>query len=195
VAPETEKPVPLTAAVLTVNAEAPVSDRVSDCFAAVFIFTLPKAMLLALTVRVAPPACNCRGKVMEAPPAVAVRVAVCAEATAETVAAKAALEDPAATVTEAGTVTALLLLVRLTVAPPVGAAMLRVTVQLSVAEPVMDAFVHVSALIAGPIPVPLRVMTAAGLVEPALDALLVSVREPEAAPAAVGSNVTLNAAV
>jgi hypothetical protein len=50
--------------------------------------------------------------------------------TAATVAVKVALEVPAATVTEAGVVTPALLLDRATLAPPAGAAALRVTVQL-----------------------------------------------------------------
>jgi hypothetical protein len=178
---------------LTVTAAEPVELRVSDCVEAVFTGTLPKAMLVAFTVSVEAAAPSCKVNVVEAPPAVAVRIAVWAELTAVAVAEKVALVAPDATVTVTGIVTALLLLVRFTFAPPLGAAMLRVTVQLSVADPVMDAFVHARALTAGAVPVPLRVMTVAGFVEPALDEL--SVREPESAPAAVGSNVTVNAAV
>ena len=49
--------------------------------------------------------------------------------TAAAVAVKVAEVAPAATVTEAGTVTAVLSLESVTVAPPVGAAAVRVTVQ------------------------------------------------------------------
>ena len=52
----------------------------------------------------------------------------------------------AGTVTEAGTVAAGLLLDRLTVSPPDGAAMFSVTVQASVPAPVMDAPEQESAL-------------------------------------------------
>jgi len=73
---------------------------------------------------------------LDAPPEVAVRVAVIAVLTAVTAAEKLALVAPAGTVTEVGTVTALLLLESVTACPPVGAAELSVTVQLSVPAPV-----------------------------------------------------------
>jgi hypothetical protein len=53
------------------------------------------------------------------------------------VAVKLALPSPVATVTEAGTVTAELLLARLTVNPPLGAAALSPTVHVSVPAPVI----------------------------------------------------------
>ena len=77
--------------------------------------------------------------------------------TAETVAVKLALVAPAATVTDAGTVTALLLLDRLTAWPPVPAAAFSVTVQASVPAPVIDPLVQLSPLSTG-CPVPLRAM-------------------------------------
>ena len=58
--------------------------------------------------------------------------------TEEMVAVKLTVVAPAATVTEAGTVTAELLLVRLTTKPPVGAAALSPTVHVSVPAPVID---------------------------------------------------------
>jgi hypothetical protein len=64
--------------------------------------------------------------------------------TAETVAEKLALVAPAATVSEAGTVTAALLLARFTVNPPLAAASFRVTVQASVPAPVIDALLQES---------------------------------------------------
>jgi hypothetical protein len=76
----------------------------------------------------------------------AVRVTVTELLTDETVATNPAVVDPAGTVTEAGTVTALLLLARPTAKPPVGAAAFNVTVQLSVPAPVIDPLAHVSAL-------------------------------------------------
>ena len=64
--------------------------------------------------------------------------------TAEAVAVNPALEAPAATVTEAGAVTAVLLLARLTTIALV-AANVSVTVQASVAAPVSDALPHETA--------------------------------------------------
>jgi hypothetical protein len=69
----------------------------------------------------------------------------------------------AVTVTVAGTVIAPLLLPRLTVTPPLGAAAFNVTVQTSVPEPVMASVLHVSPSSTGT-PVPLRLTTAVGLV-------------------------------
>jgi hypothetical protein len=78
-------------------------------------------------------------------PSVAVNVMVCEDATANALAGKLALFAPDTTVTEAGTVSApLLLLVRFTAIPFVGAASLSVTVQLSVPVPMMEAFAHFS---------------------------------------------------
>ena len=110
--------------------------------------------------------------------------------TEATVAEKLALVAPAATVTEAGTVTEELLLARLTVSPLLAAATLSDTVQASVPAPVMDAFEQESPVSKGR-PVPLSAMVAALLVEE----LLAMVSVPLAAPAAVGSNCTVRVAV
>ena len=106
--------------------------------------------------------------------------------TAETVAEKPALVAPAWTVTDAGTLTAALLLERLTLSPPVGAAELNVTVQASVPEPVIDAFTQVNPLSAGIvlIPVPLRPTKDMPPVEELLETANCPVSEPET----VGSN-------
>jgi hypothetical protein len=66
------------------------------------------------------------------PPALAVRLAVWSVETAATVAVKAALTAPAATVTVAGTVTFELLLARETANPPVRAGALNPTLQAAV---------------------------------------------------------------
>ena len=66
--------------------------------------------------------------------------------TAVALAVKPTLVAPAATVTEAGTVTEELLLVRLRTKPPPGAAEFSVTVQASVAVPVTVAFAQESAV-------------------------------------------------
>lgn len=101
-----------------------------------------------------------------------------------------ALVPPAGTLTEAGTVTAELLLERPTANPPLGAAAFNVTVQLSVPAPVIEPLEQVSPASTGT-PVPLNAME---VVVP-VDELLVSVSEPDAAPAAVGSNCTVSVAV
>ena len=110
--------------------------------------------------------------------------------TEETVAEKLAVAEPAGTVTDAGTVTALLLLARFTVKPPLAAAEFRVTVQLSVPAPVIELLLQLNPLSTGT-PLPLRLM----MVDVPLDELLVSVSCPVAAPAAVGSNCTERVAV
>jgi hypothetical protein len=74
-----------------------------------------------------------RRKVLDAPLAVAVRVALCADVTDATEAVKVPLEAPASTVIVDETVTFALLLAKVTVEPPEGAAELSPTVQ--VAEP------------------------------------------------------------
>jgi len=106
------------------------------------------------------------------------------------VAVKLAVVEPAATVTEPGTVTVELLLARLTVNPPVAAAAFRVTVQLSVPDPVNELLVQLSPLSTGT-PVPLRPTT----VKVPPEELLVRVSEPEMAPVTVGSNCTVSVVV
>ena len=71
-----------------------------------------------------------------------------------------ALVAPAATITEAGTVTALLLLVKFTARPPGPAVAFSVTMQESVPAPVIDALVHVSPLSTpgAVVPVPVRLI-------------------------------------
>jgi hypothetical protein len=121
--------------------------------------------------------------------ALAVRVTASPVLTEETVAVKLAVVAPAATVTLAGTVTELLLLVRLTANPLAAAAALSNTVQVSVPAPVIDPLLQLSALNTGA-PVPLRLTR----VEEPLEELLVKVSWPVAVPAAVGSNATLSVA-
>jgi hypothetical protein len=106
------------------------------------------------------------------------------------VAVKLAVVAAGATVTEAGTITAELLLARLTRKPPLTEAAFSVTVQLSDPTPVIDPLVQLSPLNTGT-PVPVRLIK----VEVPLVELLVKVSEPEAEPAAVGSNCTVSVAV
>jgi hypothetical protein len=74
--PETVKPLPVTAAALTVTAAVPVEDKISDCVAGEFKVTSPKATLVELMLSVGPPVPSCRAKVSATPPALALRVAV-----------------------------------------------------------------------------------------------------------------------
>jgi hypothetical protein len=191
VAPETLKPDPVTAPALTVTGPVPVDDKVIVCVVAVFTVMLPKLTLDGLTLSVAVVAPSCSAKVSATEPALAVSVTVVAVLTEETVAVKFALEPPAATVTEAGTVTSVvLLLARLTAKPPVTAAAFSVTVQLSVPVPVIEPFAQVSPASTGT-PVPLRLTT----VDVPEEELLVRVSDPEAAPDVAGSNTTVTVAV
>jgi hypothetical protein len=188
--PERVNPAPLTVAELIVSGEVPIEVSVRTWVEAVFRFTLPNERLEALSEMEGTAAFNCSAKLAEAPPALAVSVAVCVVLTAETVAEKAALVAAAATVTVAGTVTDELLLARLTANPPLGAAPFSVTVQLSVPAPVSDELEQESELSVAR-PVPLRATVAA----PPEEALLDIVSDPVAAPAVVGSNCTVSMAV
>jgi hypothetical protein len=107
----------------------------------------------------------------------------------ETVAVNPTLVALAGTVTDGCTVTAELVLARLTLIPPEGAAALRVTVQASVPEPDIDELAHEMPLrvgVAAAVPVPLRLTATVEFVEE----LLVMVNCPVAEPAAEGSNCT-----
>jgi hypothetical protein len=189
VTPDIVNPAPVRVAVLMVTGLEPEEVRTRGCVAGSFNPTLPKAMLLALTLSVGPaaPTFNCRAKLSEMPPALAVNVTACALVTDETVAVNAALVALAATVTVAGTLTAALLLDRLTLSPPLGAAASSVTLHASLPDPVMDALLHESALSSAVVavaPVPLKLTTTVGL--PQLS-LLVMLNCPEAAPVVAGS--------
>ena len=110
-------------------------------------------------------------------------MAVAEVLTGETVAVKAAAVEPAGTFTAVGTLTALLSLAMLTANPPVPAAVFSDTVQATVPDPEMELLAQVRPLSTGT-PVPFRFTT---VVVPDVE-LLVSVRVPKAAPAAMGSN-------
>ncbi len=146
--PETVKPVPVSVAALTVTDAVPVEDRVRDWVAGEFRCTLPKATVVALTLSVGVSAAvtvpNCKAKLSATLSALAVRVAVCAVLTGDTMAVNVALLAPAATVTVAGTDTALLLLARLTPNPLLGAAALSFTEQLSLPAAVIELLVQLS---------------------------------------------------
>jgi hypothetical protein len=114
---------------------------------------------------------SCRAKIFETLPEVAVSVAAWAVETDATVAVNPALVALAGTVIMAGTVTAALLLDRLMLNPPAGAAEVSITVQASVPDPVIVPLPQERALNAagGAVPVPARRIVA---VEPFEELLL-----------------------
>ena len=123
------------------------------------------------TVNVGTIAFRFKAKISEILPSLAVRVAVCAVPTAETVAVNPALAAPAGTVTVLGTVTAELLLDKFTIRPPLGAEAVSVTVQGSAADPIRALLVQLSELkvvVLAAAPVPLRPIA----IVPLLEALL-----------------------
>ncbi len=125
------------------------------------------------------------------PPDDAVSVAVCAVVTAVTVAVNAALLAPAATITDAGTVTAELLLVRATVCPPGPAGELNVTPQATVPAPVIDPVPQLTPVSTpGATAAPL---SAIAIVLPA--AFVVSVTLPVFGPNPLASKVNVSVAV
>ncbi len=181
--PAIEKPVPVSDAALTVTGTVPVDERTSGCVTAEFTGTLPKARVDALTAKTDVAASNSTAKVCVTPPELAVNVAACVDATAAASAVNSVLVAPAGMVTEAGTITALLLLVRLIAWPLLPAAAFKLTVQSSAALPRIDPFAQVNPVKIGT-PMPLR----ATEVELPFDALLAMVSWPLAEPDAVGPN-------
>lgn len=156
VAPDMVKPAPVSAAALMLTGAVPIEVRVIGCVAVAFTATSPNGTLVALMLSIGIAAFNCKAKLSVTPPAVAVSVTVCG--TGETVAVNLALVAPAATVTVAGTVTAILLLARVTVSPPLAAAAFSVTVQESLPDPVRELLLQDNAIRAGT-PAPLRAAT------------------------------------
>jgi hypothetical protein len=151
VIPVIEKPVPLIAAALMVTEPVPLEVSFTVCVAGELRLTFPKATLAEPSDNPAVPvvpvdaAFNCRGKVSELLLFEAVNIAICVELTAEAVAVNLALDALAATVTDAGTLTAVLLLPRLTVIALL-VAPVSVTWHASVPAAVSDALLHVSEL-------------------------------------------------
>jgi len=187
--PETENPVPLTVAALTVTGAVPVEVRVIDWVAGEFRLTLPKAMLVALMERVGVVALSCRANVSVAPPVLALRATEVAVLTDETVAEKEALDAPAVMVTVEGTATAELLLAKSTVMA-LAAAVFNVTVQESEPAAVIELLAQVRPVSTG-MPVPLRLT----VVDAPVEELLVKVSVPVDAPATVGPNSKVRVAV
>jgi len=190
VVPVNENPVPLIAAELTVTFAVPVELNVTDCVAGVLTATLPNGTLAGLTPSVGVPWPSSIAKIAELSPDFAVNIAVSDVLGTVTVALKLAVVVPATTVTEDGTVTAALLLDKLTVNPPAPAAAFRLTVQMSVPDAIIAPFAHTSASTVDS-PVPDRV-TIRGA--PSVE-LFANVIVPVDVPAAAGSNCTLRFAV
>lgn len=161
---ETEKPPPVTATEFTVAAPVPLEVSVTDCVVALFTTTPPKEILVAFKLSVGTAALSCNENICEEVAVVAVRVTDCALVTEPTFAVNVALVAVAGTVTELGTVTALLLLARLTLKPPVGADPDRLTEHVSASDPVIEALPQLTALTFGAtvVPVPLRLTEADG---------------------------------
>lgn len=161
----------------------PFEVTVTDLVTAAPILTFPNASEVALRLRAGVAAFNCKATLREDEFELAVRVAVVVVVTEATLAVKAALEAPAAMAILGGTETALLVLARVTLTPPVGAEPDRLTVQESASAPVMDVVPQDTALTAGAtvVPVPLRLTEA-------LDALLEIVNDPVVEVVLVGSN-------
>ena len=180
VPPDSVKPVPVNAAELMVTGAFPLELSVTGNVVGVFSVTLPNAKLAGLMVSVGTAAFNCRAKVFDTPPVLAVRVTDCAVVTDVTVAVNPALVALAGTATVAGTVIAVPPLLNPTLTPPLPAAELSVTVQLSLPAPVSDALLHDTELNvpAAAVPVPLSAITAV----PLIDELLWMVSRPATAP-------------
>src|SRR5258708_5681061 len=140
-----------------VTGAIPAEVNVTGSVDAVFTVTLPNtrpdglivSCALATTV-----ALSCRAKLLETLPALAVSVTACAVVTDDTVAVNPALVVFAGTTSVAGTVTAPLLLARLTLRPPLPAAAASVTVQLSVPDAAMDTLLQENAFNTGGAAVP-----------------------------------------
>lgn len=111
---ETEKPAPEIESELMVTAAVPLDVSVTDFVTAVLTDTFPNASEVVLRVRAALDAFRLIAKLLVDAFATAVRLAVWAAPTADIFAVKDADDVPAATVTLAGTATAVVLLARVT---------------------------------------------------------------------------------
>lgn len=149
VPPVTVKPDPVIESELMVTATVPLEVKVTDFETEVPVETFPKASDVVLRLSAGVAAFNCSATVFEDAFAVALRVAVCVVLTEATLAVKDVEEAPAAMLTLAGTVTALVLLARATLWPVEGAAELKVTVQEVVPAPVNVLLLQANPLIEG----------------------------------------------
>jgi hypothetical protein len=120
----------------------PVELNFNVCEAGLFSDVLPNAMLVALIASAAVPGFNCNDSFWEIPPPVAVKVTDREVATALTLAVNVALAAEAGTVIELGTLTAELLLARVTLKPLAGAGAERLTVHVSASVPAMEVLLQ-----------------------------------------------------
>lgn len=180
---EVENPVPLTEIELTVTAAVPLEVKVTVCDVELFTTTPPNEIFVALAVRVGVAAFNWIETLFEALPVLTLTVADWAVVTEAILAVNDALFAVAGIVMELGTVTALLLLARATLRPPVGAEPDKLTVHESERAPVIEVLLQERELTAGAtdVPVPLRLTDALG-------ALLEIVNCPAAELVLAGSN-------
>jgi hypothetical protein len=135
-----------------------------------------EATLQIMELRVDVAAFNWRLKVLKTEPALAVSVTACDELEDETFAVNPTLVAYGGTFTVAGTVTAPLLLDKLTGSPALGAIPLSVTVHATVPAPEIDPGLQESALRAA-MPDPLRLTTEVGLTEELLETVIIPVKE------------------
>ena len=112
--PDIVKPVPVSVPELTRTGAVPVDASVTGSVNAVDVVTSPNVRLVGSIVNFGTDAFNCRVKLLETPPALAVIVTLRSDVTDDTLAVNRALLAFAGTVTVRGTVTAVLLLARLT---------------------------------------------------------------------------------
>lgn len=164
------KPLPVTVAPLTVTVPVPVDASVSVRVVTTLTGTSPKATLAALTPRVGCAAFNCSVKPLAVEPVLAVRVAVCAVDTAETLNVNCALDVFVCTSAAVVVATAALSLDMATLRPPSGAGPFKVSVHRSVPAPPIEELAQVNPVSTGS-PVPLSGMVAVPLLEDVLEML------------------------
>jgi hypothetical protein len=146
VIPEAVNNEPTTAIPEIVTGPVPVELRTTDCVTVWPEATFPKFTLVVLAISVDTRAFSCKLHGTAPVFVDAVKVAVCVDDTASTVAVNATLVAFAGTVTDAGTVTFELLLATFTASPPLGAGALSVTVHVSVPLPRIETDVQVRLL-------------------------------------------------
>ena len=147
--PETENPVPVIESELIVTATVPLEVTVTDFVTAVPKATLPNDSDVALRLNAGVAAFSCIAKLCDEEFSLTATVAFCAVLTEATFAVNDVVDAPEATVTLAGTVTALSLLATDTLRPPEGAAELSDKEHAVVPAPVKALLPHENALIEG----------------------------------------------
>jgi hypothetical protein len=145
--PDTENPVPVIKSELMVTGAVPLEVTVTDLVTALPTATFPNDKDAALTLKEGTAAFSWIATPFDDLFALASTVAACEVLTEATFAVNEVAVAPAGTVMLAGTVTALLLLVKVTPRPPAGAAELSETVHVVVLAPVNELPLHENALI------------------------------------------------